>query len=110
MNLSNTVVGYFENIADPRVDNHNRRHELTDILIITILGTICGADGWNELYEFATAKEEWLKTFLVLPNGIPSHDTLNRVFAAINPKEFNACFAEWIRSLSIDVANEIIAV
>lgn len=110
MNLSSTFLEHFETLEDPRLDNHNLRHELTDILVITILGTICGADGWTEIYEFALAKEDWLKTFLSLPNGIPSHDTFGRVFSLINPEKFEACFYAWIDSLDIDTDKEIIAI
>jgi predicted transposase YbfD/YdcC len=110
MNLSSTFLGHFETLEDPRLDNHNLRHELIDILVITILGTICGADGWTEIYEFALAKEDWLKTFLSLPNGIPSHDTFGRVFSLINPDKFEACFYAWIDSLDIDTNKEIIAI
>ncbi len=110
MNLSSTFLEHFETLEDPRLDNHNLRHELTDILVITILGTICGAEGWAEIYEFALAKEDWLKTFLSLPNGIPSHDTFGRVFSLINPDKFEACFYAWINSLDIDTNKEIIAI
>lgn len=110
MNLSDTFLQHFSAIKDPRKDNHNKRHHLNDILVITILGAICGADNWVELCEFAEAKEDWLATFLMLPNGIPSHDTFSRVFSLINPKEFESCFTAWIASLCIDVMQEIIAI
>ena len=110
MNLSETFLQHFETIQDPRVDNHNRRHELTDIFVMTILGTICGADGWNEIYDFALAKRSWLETFLALPNGIPSHDTFRRIFFLINPEEFEQAFLNWIASLTIDLNNRIIAI
>jgi len=110
MNLSDTFLQHFESIQDPRVDNHNRRHKLVDIFVITILGTLCGADGWNEIYDFAIAKESWLETFLALPNGIPSHDTFRRVFSLINPEEFEQAFLNWIASLSIDLNNRVIAI
>jgi predicted transposase YbfD/YdcC len=110
MNLSSTFLEHFETLEDPRLDNHNLRHELTDILVITILGTICGADSWTELHEFALAKEDWLKTFLSLPHGIPSHDTFGRVFSLIDPNKFEACFYAWIDSLDIDTDKEIIAI
>ena len=110
MELSDSFLRHFESLEDPRLDNHNRRHNLQDILVITILGSICGADTWTEICEFAHAKEDWLKTFLELPNGIPSHDTFGRVFSLINPEKFESCFQEWIKSLSIDVDREIIAI
>jgi predicted transposase YbfD/YdcC len=110
MNLSDTFLDYFKALEDPRLDNHNRRHELIDILVITILATICGADTWTEINEFGIAKYDWLKTFLHLPNGIPSHDTFGRIFSLIDPRKFEACFSAWIGSLEIDTTNEIIAI
>ena len=110
MDLSDTFLDHFAAIEDPRLDNHNRRHELHDILVITILGTICGADTWIEICEFANAKIDWLKTFLKLPNDIPSHDTFGRIFSLINPKTFEKCFIDWVSSLSIDLNNEIISI
>jgi len=81
-----------------------------DILVITILATICGADTWTEVHEFGVAKYEWLKTFLSLPHGIPSHDTFGRVFSLLNPNKFEICFCSWIESLEIDTDKEIIAI
>jgi hypothetical protein len=95
MNLSDTFLDYFKALEDPRLDNHNRRHELIDILVITILATICGADTWTEINEFGITKYDWLKTFLHLPNGIPSHDTFGRIFSLIDPRKFEACL-DWI--------------
>ena len=74
MNLSETFLRHFAHIHDPRINNHNRHHNIIDIFVITILGTICGANGWNEIYDFADAKKSWLESFLELLNGIPSHD------------------------------------
>ena len=110
MNLSHTFVSHFIDLEDPRLDNHNRHHDLIDILVITILGTICGADTWEEIANFGVAKYEWLKTFLPLPNGIPSHDTFGRVFALLNPVHFEACFRSWIGSLQVDLEGEVIAI
>lgn len=110
MNLAETFLQHFEALEDPRKDNHNRRHNLTDILVITILASICGADTWTEISEFGEAKADWLQTFLELPHGIPSHDTFGRVFSLVNPLSFEACFCQWIQSLAVDVKNEIIAI
>jgi hypothetical protein len=82
---------YFAGLEDPRVER-TKQHKLLDILIIAICGIICGAEGWVEIEEFGKAKEEWLKTMLELPNGIPSHDTFGRVFARLDPVKFEACF------------------
>ena len=110
MNLSHTFLNHFECLDDPRQDNHNRRHNLIDILVMTILGTICGADTWIEIQEFACSKYDWLKSFLELPNGIPSHDTFGRVFALLDPTKFETCFSTWIESLEVEVDREIIAI
>ncbi len=67
---------HFANIEDPRVNVHNQWHSLEDILMLTILAVLCGADTWTEVESFGKAKLKWLKTFLELRNGIPSHDTL----------------------------------
>ncbi|WP_366512128.1 ISAs1 family transposase [Clostridium sp.] len=69
-------------------------HKLIDILVIVILGTIGCADSWTDIEDFGEAKKEWLSTFLELPNGIPSHDTFERVFANIDPQAFHNAFLE----------------
>lgn len=77
-----TLLHHFSILPDPRKTAHNRmRHELLDIIIIAILATICGADSWVEIAVFGRKKEKWLKQFLKLENGIPSHDTFGRVFS-----------------------------
>jgi predicted transposase YbfD/YdcC len=110
MDLATTFLQHFDTLKDPRLTNHNYRHELKDILVISILACICGADAWTEVTEFGCAKEDWLKTFLTLPHGIPSHDTFGRVFSLLDPEEFEACFCEWIKSLTVDIMGEIIAI
>lgn len=110
MDLPNTFLMHFTPLEDPRENNHNRLHNFHDILVIAILGTICGADGWTEVCEFAEAKLEWLKTFLELPHGVPSHDTFGRVFSLLDSDKFEECFLGWIESLSIDLQNEIISI
>ncbi len=110
MDLSEIFWQYFSDLSDPRLDNHNHRPNLQDILLSAILGSICGADGWAEISRFGETKHEWLKTFLEFPNGIPSHDTFGHVFSLINPDLFEACFGRWIKSLSIDIKNKVIAI
>ena len=87
----------FEQMPDPRATN--RRHKLIDVLTIALVAVICGADGWAALAQYARAKLAWLKTFLDLPHGIPSHDTLGDVFARLNPQAFERCFQEWMASM-----------
>jgi predicted transposase YbfD/YdcC len=96
----------FGKIADPRIDR-TKLHKLIDIIIIAICAVICGAEGWEEIEEFGKEKQEWLENMLELPNGIPSHDTINRVFSKINPQEFERCFLEWVRSVTEKVSGVI---
>jgi hypothetical protein len=88
-----SLQSIFEAIEDPRVDR-TKRHQLLDIILIAILAVLCGAEGWVDIESFGQAKEGWLKTFLELPNSIPSHDTFSRVFACLDPKQFEQCFRE----------------
>lgn len=103
-----SLVEHFESISDPRVER-TKDHELVDILVIAICALLCAAESFNDMEDFGKAKLEWFRTFLKLRNGIPSHDTFNRVFAAIDPKEFLECFLRWTQSLRQAVAGEIVA-
>jgi predicted transposase YbfD/YdcC len=91
-------VGYFADLPDPRV-NRTKKHRLDDILGITLCAVISGADSFEEIERFGDAREEWLRGFLALPNGIPSHDTFNRVLAALDRDKFAACFGRWMADL-----------
>lgn len=99
----------FESLKDPRM-NRTRHHSLPDIVAITILAVICGADHWTEVAAFGRAKEKWLATFLRLPNGIPSHDTFNRVFVLLDPVAFEECFMKWVSALAEHHGGRLIAI
>lgn len=107
MPLSEGFLSYFESLEDPRVPDRNLRHTLDDIFAITILATLCGADNWVEIHQFARSREPWLREFLALPHGIPSHDTLGRVFALLDAQEFEECFTEWAHSLPVLLTGEL---
>ena len=79
--------------------NRKRKHDILDIIAITIASVVCGAEDWYEIEEFALANESWFSTFLVLANGIPSHDTINGFFTDMDPATFEGCFAALISSL-----------
>jgi len=106
---TNKLISIFNEIDDPRRDL-TKLHKLNDILLIGIISVICGADSWNEMELYAQEKEEFLRAFLALPNGIPSHDTFNRVFSAIDSKQFELCFIEWVKTLAKLTDKEIIAI
>lgn len=87
----------FTGVTDPRVAR-TRRHLLCDLLLIALSATLAGAEGFTDMAEWAKTKEGWLRTFLELPGGIPSHDTFERVFRRLDPEELHACFLRWIDS------------
>lgn len=103
-----SLIDELKTIADPRMDR-TKDHDLIDILVIAICALLCAAESFNDMEDFGKAKQDWFKTFLPLRNGIPSHDTFNRVFAALDPKEFLDCFLRWTQSLRESVAQEIVA-
>jgi predicted transposase YbfD/YdcC len=90
---------YLEGVPDPRLDRR-KRHQLTDILMLAICGALCGVDNFVELERFCRAKLDWFRTFLALPNGIPSHDTFGRVFALLDARRFRTVFLQWANALS----------
>ena len=99
-----SFINYFADLADPRQEDRCD-HKLLDILFIAICAVICGADGFTDMEEFGLAKETWLRQFLELPNGIPSHDTFGRVLARLNPQAFQQSFLNWVRAVA-DVTNQ----
>jgi predicted transposase YbfD/YdcC len=103
-----SLIACFQDLPDPRVDR-TKNHKLIDILVISICTLLCCGESFNDMEEFGNAKHDWLKSFLELPNGIPAHDTFNRVFAALDPQRFLDCFLRWTQSLRTAVAGEIVA-
>lgn len=103
------IESHFEKIRDPRIGNA-KRHKLLDIIVISICAVICGADGWSDIELFGKNKVGWLKKFLDLPNGIPSHDTFGRVFAQIDPEEFQRSFMEWVQAIQEMTEGQVIAI
>lgn len=103
-----SLVAHFARMPDPRI-NRRKAHDLVDILVIAVCTLLCAGETFNDMEDFGKAKHDWFKTFLSLRNGIPSHDTFNRVFAALDPKEFLDCFLRWTQSLRQVVHQEIVA-
>ncbi len=99
----------FDGLVDPRM-TRKCDHQLIDILVIAAIAVIACAESWEDIELYGRSKLAWLKTFLALPNGIPSHDTFRRVFMLIDPDAFEGCFARWAQSLTRQVEREVVAI
>ena len=101
------IEEHFSKVTDPRKDR-TKEHKLIDIIAIAICAIICGAEGWTDVENFGNSKLSWLKTFLELPNGIPSHDTFGRVFSMLDAQQFQLAFYEWVLAINEIVHGQII--
>jgi predicted transposase YbfD/YdcC len=104
-----TVLAHFAELEDPRVER-TKRHPLLSVVAVALCGVICGADSWVEVAAFGEVRREWLASWLDLPGGIPSHDTFGRVFAALDPAAFEACFAGWVRAVAEATGGQVVAI
>lgn len=107
--LRKMLNDHFGSIPDPRVER-TRAHQLIDIIAIALLATVSGADGWCAIETYGLAKQEWLESFLDLPNGIPSHDTFARVFSRLDPVLLETQFQEWVKLLVSSLGAKVIAI
>ena len=105
--LLEAIEEHFSKVNDPRIDRR-KEHKLIDIIVIAICAVICGAEGWTDIENFGNSKLPWLKTFLELPNGIPSHDTFGRVFSMLDAQQFQLAFYEWVLAVNEIVHGQII--
>jgi predicted transposase YbfD/YdcC len=103
------LTRHFLTIIDPRIERQ-KAHLLIDIILVAICATIAGCEGWVEIADYGRAKRKWLRTFLELPNGIPSHDTFGRVFSLLDPKQFQESFTSWIHSVVQVTKGQVIAI
>jgi predicted transposase YbfD/YdcC len=99
-----------EEIDDPRVEDQRKKHNLVDIVVIALCSVICGADDWSNMAQFGRDKESWLRQFLELPNGIPSHDTFRRIFSLLDPGQFIKVLVQWTEALSEASAGQLVAI
>jgi predicted transposase YbfD/YdcC len=107
--LKSCLEEYFGQIPDPRVDR-TRAHQLLDIITIALLAVLAGSDSWVGIETYGRAKRSWLETFLLLPNGIPSHDTFARVFARLDPVALESSFQQWVSALASRLGTQVIAI
>ena len=109
--MRNTLDGlqrHFANLDDPRVER-TKLHKLLDIVVIALCAVLGGASSWDDIALFGETKQEWFATLLALPHGIPSHDTCNRVFAALDPQQFEQAFRSWVQAVSGTLAPQLLA-
>lgn len=106
MDRTTSISVHFARLPEPRLPRR-RVHRLVDILTIALCAVLVGADDFVAIAQFGKEKRAWLKTFLELPGGIPTHDTFGRVFAALDPEAFNTCFLNWVRAVAPETAKHI---
>src|SRR5579859_6585048 len=104
-----SLAEVFRELDDPRVEGRCD-HKLVEIIIVAVCAGLTGAESWVEIETFGVMKEAWLETFLELPNGIPSHDTFGRVFARLDPEQFQACFLAWVQAINAVLPAQQIAI
>ncbi len=102
----NDIFTTFANLTDPRLER-TRHHNLFDIVVVAVCATIAGSDSWTDIERFGCERLEWLRTFLRLENGIPSHDTFGRVFSRLDPAKLSACIVQWLEEVGIELGKHI---
>lgn len=107
--LTASILFYFTSVTDPRVER-TRRHSLVDILVLSLCAVVCGADSFCAIEQFGRDREDWLRTFLDLRQGIPTHDTIGRVFAALDPKALGEAFRRWAVAVARLTRGEVVAI
>ena len=107
--MENIFNGCFSKLEDPGVDR-TKLHLIEDIITIALCAVICGAEGWEEMEDFGNDNHEWFSNFLALPNGIPSHDTISRLFSVLDNQSFQAACMDWFRRVKALIPETVIAI
>jgi predicted transposase YbfD/YdcC len=103
------LLEHFASVPDPRIERH-RWHKLSDILVIAVCAVLSGAESYPAIEDFGSEREGWLRQFLELPAGIPSHDTFNRVLRLLDPVELQSCFLRWMQAVAEVTDGEVVAI
>jgi predicted transposase YbfD/YdcC len=103
------LLEHFASVPDPRIERH-RWHKLSDILVIAVCAVLSGAESYPAIEDLGTERESWLRQFLELPAGIPSHDTFNRVLRLLDPVEWQSCFLRWMQAVAEVTDGEVVAI
>jgi predicted transposase YbfD/YdcC len=107
--MATDLIEHFSLLEDPRMER-NKAHELIDIIVLTICALASGAEGWEAIEDFGKEKLEWLRHYVALKNGVPSHDCIAYVLRRLSPKKFRECFMSWTQSVSDQTDGEVIAI
>lgn len=107
--MSPCIIEHFSSLKDPRIERH-KRHSLIDIIVLTLSAVASGADGWEAIEDFGKEKMDWLRQYITLENGIPSHDCIAYVLSRLSANGFRECFMSWTQSVVGATNGEIIAV
>jgi hypothetical protein len=99
------IFTHFRDVSDPRLDR-KKLHSLFEMIVVALCGTICGAQGWADIERFGNSRIDWFRKFLVLENGIASHDTFGRVFGLLDSQELMDCLQQWIASLQLELQGQ----
>ncbi|MGL4609414.1 MAG: ISAs1 family transposase [Trueperaceae bacterium] len=105
-----SIIEHFKELPDPRRNQHLVLHKVIDIIVIALCATLAQQDTWEEIADYAEMKVDFLKQFLDLPHGIPSHDTIRRVFSLIDPVAWQVCFAAWMRAMGKLSRTKLVAI
>ena len=107
--MTTSLLEHFSTLPDPRIER-NKRHQLIDILVLTVCAVCAGANGWEAIEEFGKEKLSWLRQFIPLENDVPSHDCIAYVIRRLSPHKFRACFLNWVQSVNPHITDEIVAI
>ena len=103
------LIEHFSSLEDPRIER-NKAHALIDIIVLAVCAVVSGADGWESIEQFGKEKLAWLRRYVPLINGVPSHDCISYVLSRISPKQFRECFMNWTQSVTHATGGELIAI
>ncbi|MDQ7051322.1 MAG: ISAs1 family transposase [Enterobacterales bacterium] len=107
--MTNNFISHFSIINDPRIERH-KKHQLIDILFLSVCAVLSGAEGWEDIEDFGVAKLDWMKKYLPFENGIPKHDTIARVLSRLEPASIQSCFIQWVQSIAQQTHMSVIAI
>jgi predicted transposase YbfD/YdcC len=107
--MSASIIEHFSILRDPRIERH-KKHKLVDIIVLAICAVLSGAEGWEAIEEYGYTKLEWLRKFIPLENGVPTHDTIARVLSRVSAKGLQECFMSWVMAVQQATEGQVVAI